>query len=67
MLVVECQPRINWYGIFRDLTVDGRKVVLEQATWHQITLVAYDDSGIIVSLDAAPRPLPGSTQGAQRT
>ena len=67
LLVVECQPRIDWYEIFRDLTVDGQRVVVEQATWHQITLVAYNESGVVVSLDAAPRPLPGSTQSSQRT
>ena len=66
ILVIECQPRIDWYSLFRGCTVNGQALAVEQATWHEITLTSYD-TGLIVQLDRAAKPLPNSPQGAART
>lgn len=36
LLVVECQSNLNWYEIFQDATLQGQKIVVEQAEWDDI-------------------------------
>jgi len=66
LLVIECQPRINWYDIFADCKVHGvREVQVEQATWQEISVTNFD-SKCLVELKAAARPHPGTSQERNR-
>jgi len=69
LLVIECQSMLNWYEIFDEAPTlsDGSKIHVEQAEWDDISPISYEDSGCVVSLNQAKRPLPGTTQTQQRT
>jgi hypothetical protein len=63
VLVVECQPRVNWYKIFDGCRLrDGTPVEVDQGTWGEMSLTAYPDSPLLVELSPASKPHPGSPQ-----
>mgnify|MGYP001088318073 FL=1 len=67
LLVIAAQ-RLNYYQLFEGATVGGRRVRVEQASWQQLAVCSYaDNGGLVVSLAASPRPLPGSPQGQSRS
>lgn len=68
VLVVECQPRINWYEVFQGCALpNGARVQVEQATFQEITMTVYHDGPLVVELAAADRPHPGTQQNTNRT
>jgi len=56
VLVVECQSALNWQRIFEGACIasTGEEVVVEQATWNNLSLVCYGDqtsgSGLVVNI-----------------
>lgn len=40
---------------------------MEQAEWDDISVISYHDSGAVVTLRRAARPLQGTTQNVDRT
>lgn len=36
LLVIECQPNLNWYEIFSSATFQGQPIKVEQAEWDDI-------------------------------
>eukprot|EP01113_Clastostelium_recurvatum_P046209 TRINITY_DN8057_c0_g1_i1.p1 TRINITY_DN8057_c0_g1~~TRINITY_DN8057_c0_g1_i1.p1 ORF type:complete len:391 (+),score=69.66 TRINITY_DN8057_c0_g1_i1:26-1174(+) len=69
LLVVECQSFLNWYDVFSGAAIAGYDGVIqvEQATWDDISLTAYDSSGVVVSIRKAANPLPGTSQENNRS
>ena len=66
LLVVECTESYNWYEVFKGATVHGEAIVVEQASWQDITAVSYPNQ-VVVSIRKAKNPLPNTTQGNDRT
>jgi len=66
---LHCQSSINWYNIFEGATLsDGTtKIIVEQATWDEISLISYSDSGVQATCNRASRPHKGTSQENQRT
>jgi len=68
ILVLECTPSLNWYEIFDGAKlISGEEVKIEQATWSQVRVTSYSNTGCTILLRAAPKPLPNSTQANNRT
>ncbi|KAL6070871.1 Type 1 glutamine amidotransferase domain-containing protein [Balamuthia mandrillaris] len=79
LLVVECSAHLNWYNVFEGAVlhhhrgeeaehdVEGEEIRVEQAEWDDLTVVSYDDSGVIVTMRRAKKPLEGTTQETERT
>jgi Synapsin, N-terminal domain len=68
ILVIECTPQLNWYEIFEGARHHGIEAVsVEQAVWQDVSLTAYSDAGVVVSLRAAKNPLPNTPQNTNRT
>ena len=67
VLIIECVPRYNWYNIFKNGTLtSGEEIIVEQATWNDVNMTAYDD-GLVITLGPAKKPLPDTTQNKPRT
>ncbi|ETO26152.1 hypothetical protein RFI_10985, partial [Reticulomyxa filosa] len=67
-LVLECTPRYNWYEIFAGAKLtSGEEVKVEQATWQEVSLTAYHDSGLVVTLAPAKSPHENAPDDKQRT
>ena len=68
ILVVECVTTYNWYKVFDGATLtSGEKIRVEQASWQEISMTGYYDSGLIVEMQKARRPLPDTPQNKSRT
>ena len=68
VLVVECTTHYNWYKIFDGAKLtNGEEIRIEQASWQEFNCTAYFDSGLIVELQKARRPLPNTPQNTSRT
>jgi len=69
LLVVECSTQLNWYEIFKGYTVLpwGEEMLVEQAEWNDISLTSYHDSGVMVNIKRANRPLPNTPQENNRS
>jgi hypothetical protein len=50
LLVIECQRFLNWYKIFEGAELNGRKIVVEQAEYEDISLVSHAVGGVYCSL-----------------
>lgn len=66
LLIVECTETFNWYKRFEGAEINGEKVVIEQASWQDISVVSYE-SACVVSIRKARNPLPGTPQTTNRT
>lgn len=63
VLVIECQPRVNWYEMFEGCELpNGCRVQVEQATFQQISMTVYPSGPLVVELAAADKPHPGTPQ-----
>lgn len=70
VLVIECTAYFNWYRIFDGACIPstGEKIAVEQASYQDISLVSYGaGGGVVVSLNKASSPLPGTPQSNMRT
>eukprot|EP01112_Ceratiomyxa_fruticulosa_P009940 TRINITY_DN260_c0_g1_i3.p1 TRINITY_DN260_c0_g1~~TRINITY_DN260_c0_g1_i3.p1 ORF type:complete len:379 (-),score=87.44 TRINITY_DN260_c0_g1_i3:91-1227(-) len=68
LLVVECTPHLNWYETFSGVSLsDGSTIQVEQAGWEEISLTSYHDAGVVLSINKAKNPLPGTSQERHRT
>ena len=62
LLVIGGSSSINWYKLFEGAEINGEPVKVEHASWDDITLVSYSDSGCVITLSASKTPLPGTPQ-----
>jgi len=47
LLIVECDPEINWCVLFEGYSINGEELQVEQAAWEDILLVSYPGSCVV--------------------
>lgn len=68
LLIIECTSTYNWYKVFDGATLtSGEELRIEQASWQEFSCTGYYDSGLIVELQKARRPLHDTPQDRGRT
>ena len=67
ILVIECQPRINWYTIFSDTKCSDQSIQVEQATWSEIKSICIENNQAYVNITPSVRPHIGTSQERSRT
>jgi len=68
LLIIECQSSINWYTIFEGATLsDGTQIKVEQATWDELSLISYSDSGVLITAMKSTHPHKETSQERDRT
>ena len=67
VLVIECQPRINWYALLEGTVLpDGRLIAVEQCTWAEVQVTSFPDH-CMCDLRRAQTPHAGTSQERNRT
>eukprot|EP00005_Dracoamoeba_jomungandri_P004121 CAMPEP_0174254486 /NCGR_PEP_ID=MMETSP0439-20130205/3798_1 /TAXON_ID=0 /ORGANISM="Stereomyxa ramosa, Strain Chinc5" /LENGTH=366 /DNA_ID=CAMNT_0015336089 /DNA_START=8 /DNA_END=1105 /DNA_ORIENTATION=+ len=66
-LLVIGSSRINYYEVFKDCTVLGEKVEVDQCRWEEMSICSFADcSTLVVTIDASPNPIKGTPQESTR-
>ncbi|PRP80621.1 synapsin II [Planoprotostelium fungivorum] len=52
-LLVIASDQDDYISLFRDVTIDGQKIEVEQAEWTHIQLSSYPHAGVVLSLAAS--------------
>lgn len=67
LLVIGGRPTINWYEIFKNVTIGKTKLEVEFAMWDEIVLTSYSDTGCICSLLPSKYAIPGTPMNSGRS
>lgn len=66
LLVIECSASHNWYEVFQGATVNGVRVVVEQAELQDMAVTVYENGKAVVDMRPAKQPLANTTQNRSR-